>query len=502
MGVCSVITLIAFVLAGIPHTGSLSSSYRNDSTRSLTQTKHGHMAFVTPFRRTHGLSTRRKGHGVANGGLVRFAEDSDEQTAVPDTTDAENRDLVPELGRVHVDKEDNVTIHEQLERKSIEYIDNSMLEGDQVDTSHKENGSEEAKDSNYFNWDRIRDNRNQTSEEVIKSVDSTGSRELERGQRPIVTGHGTDMEIHIEDYPTNVDTGRLNEWNPAWVPGEKVMSFFPILVDEYSLMPSPLQLGFEEPVTFRGKYVDMTFNSLLETMEFPGGASKQIFGMCFINPTSGQLAPLAVYAELLSREAFVDGGGERLKVEGRVLGRVILSQVVMEEPFIKAKIIPMEDNPNFTQAEEVPKLVDEITSLYESCNKVECEMMELLEQPYAVARVKERVNLHDLIDQRLDKFNVDLEKGPQAFAQIAAYTAFDYHLTADERYDALVMQDSFDRLRYVRDCLRKKLKQLNILKKAPREKLEDIVEQMKQMQLNKEDTIREKLEEAEKSEEQ
>ncbi|GBE59617.1 hypothetical protein, conserved [Babesia ovata] len=479
MGFRRAAKLIAVAIAGIQRAEALQPRHHNAPTCAFHRASE---AFLLPT----GVGSRTV---VQNRRPVaRFALDTDQDKEGEEA----QCNTASEHGRVHDDREDHTTIHEEYERKSIEYIDKQMLQQSAEQTADNgEAGEQGADKEKYFNWDRVRDNRNMTSDEVVKSVDSTGIRELEKGQRPMLSGSGTDMRLNIEEFPTNVDTGRLNEWVPSWQPGEKVMSFFPILIDQYSLLPSPLQLGFEDPVVFRGKYVDMTFNSLIDDVTMPDGSTKQIYGMCFINPNSGQLAPLAVYAELLSREAFVDGGGERLKVKGRVLGRVLLHQVVMEEPFIKAKIIPIEDDPKFTELDEVPKLVDEITSLHDMCNKVECEMMELLGQHYAVARIKSRPELHDLIDERLDHFNIDLATGPQAFAQIAAYTAFDYHLTADERYDALTMQNSLDRLRYVRDSLRSKLKQLNILKKAPRDRLEEILEQMKQMQLNREEAAAE-----------
>ncbi|CDR95715.1 hypothetical protein, conserved [Babesia bigemina] len=475
MGFRRTAKLIAVAIAGIQRAEALQPRHHNAPTCAFHSASE---AFLVPtcVSSRSAVQNRRPAE--------RFALDTDPGK----DGDDEQSNKASEPGRIHDDREDHTTVHEEYERESIEYIDKQLLQQSGERTADNGGaGEQEADKDNYFNWDRVRDNRNMTSDEVVKSVDSTGMRELEKGPRPTLAGRGTDMRLNIEDFPTNVDTGRLNEWVPSWHPGEKVMSFFPILIDQYSLLPSPLQLGFEDPVVFRGKYVDMTFNSLIDNVAMPDGSTKQIYGMCFINPNSGQLAPLAVYAELLSREAFVDGGGERLKVKGRVLGRVLLHQVVMEEPFIKAKIIPMEDDPKFTELDEVPKLVDEITSLHDMCNKVECEMMELMGQHYAVARIKSRPELHDVIDQRLDHFDIDLATGAQAFAQIAAYTAFDFHLTADERYDALTMQNSIDRLRYVRDSLRSKLKQLNILKKAPRDRLEDILEQMKQMQLNREE---------------
>ncbi|GFE53797.1 hypothetical protein BaOVIS_012010 [Babesia ovis] len=475
MRICRKSTFIAVAIAGILQVDSLQSHNRNELKGAIGKLCSAHGAFISPLNAANVNSDSRY-RSVSQLGVSKDQEMRDEDSKA--TSD--------ELGRIHDDREDHTTIHDDLERKSIEYIDKQAVDRSPDSTTDDDNG-DTTKGSNYFDWEKVRDNRNALSDEVTKSVDSTGSRELEKGERPSVAGHGTDSILSIEEYPTNVDTGRLNEWNPAWKEGEKVMSFFPIIVDEYSLLPSPLQLGFEDPVIFRGKYVDMTFNSLLEDMETPNGDTKQIYGMCFINPSSGQLAPLAVYAELISREASMNNNGEQLKVKGRVLGRVILHQVVLEEPFIKAKIIPMEDDPKFTNADDVPKLVDEITSIYDNCNKMESEMMELLKHTYAVARIKERPMLHDLIDKRLNIFNVDLSKGPQAFAQIAAYSAFDYHLTPNERYEALSMQNSFDRLRYVRDHLKLKLKQLNILKKAPREKLQDIVKQMRQMKLNREE---------------
>ncbi|EDO06959.1 uncharacterized protein BBOV_IV005980 [Babesia bovis T2Bo] len=471
MGIAHKSTLIAVALAGILHINGLQTHYRSDDHGIPSLLVARHRAFINGLGVPH-LQPKQR-----NRNRSQFAAESEEPN---DESVTDEQPL-----RVHYDKEDHRTIHEELEKKSIEYIDNEYINDASRKLDNANNGSQDKE--SYFNIEKIRDNGNETSDEVVTSVDSTGIKEIEKGERPSVAGRGTDAVLKLEDYPTNVDTGRLNEWNAKWQPGEKVMSFFPIIVDEFSLLPSPLQLGFEDPVIFRGKFVDMTFNSLIDTMEMPNGDTKQIYGMCFINPSSGQLAPLAVYAELISREAKIDSTGEQLKVKGRVLGRVIIHKVLLEEPFIKAKIIPIEDDPKFSNAEEVPKIVDEITSIYANCNNAEREIMELLGQSYAVARIKERPDLHDLIDKRLGLFNVNLNQGAQAFAQIAAYTAFDYHLTANERYDALAMQNSFDRLRFVRDNLRIKLKQLNILKKAPKDKLEDIIEQMRQLKLNKDD---------------
>ncbi|KAK2197376.1 hypothetical protein BdWA1_000375 [Babesia duncani] len=366
---------------------------------------------------------------------------------------------------------------EELEKENIQYID----KGDFVEnaTEAQDNTQEEYIDMNRIN--QFQDVDQSPEDEILSSIDSNPIVH-ESGDRPIISGHGMDMEFKVENYEINSTCGRLNEWHSSWDPATKVMSFFPILIDEYSLHPSPLQIGFEEPIRFRGKHVESTFNSLLETIQNPNNPderTREIFGICFLNPTSGQLAPLAVYAELLNKEVHVQGTSESLIVTGRVLGRVMISRVLLEEPFIKAQITPIEDRPGLREPASVAKIIDEITNLHNQCNAHEIAMMNILEQPYAIEKIKQRPDLHDLIDARMNSLGIDLNTHQQAFAQIAAYCGFEWHLTASERYDALTMQDSEARLVYVRDNLRMKLRQLQLLKSAPREQLEDMIEKLK-----------------------
>ncbi|AFZ80191.1 hypothetical protein BEWA_030440 [Theileria equi strain WA] len=385
---------------------------------------------------------------------------------------------------------------EEEERESMDYIDRMAF--DVPDSTQDE--SNQSTDG-YFDWKGIADDSTPEKEsvsekgieisavpdasqdDVIKTANVDGKKvnDVEVGNRPIKSGSGMDMDFQVEDYELGVTNGRLNEWPLEWVPGEKVCGFFPILIDEYSLNPSPLQIGFEEPIRFRGKHVESTFNSIVDKV-----GDKEVFGMCFLNPNSGQLAPLAVYAELLSKKTIVDGGGESLEVVGRVLGRVLINKILLEEPFIKAKICPMEDKPGLENPDNIPKIVDEITNLYGLCNELEAQIMELIEQPYAVIRINNRKPLFNIIDERLGKFMVDPKAVNQGFAQIAAYAAFDHHLSACERYDALVMQNSEDRLRFVRDHLKIKIRQLTILKNAPRDRLEDLVKHFRDIRYSEE----------------
>ncbi|UKK00280.2 hypothetical protein MACK_000350 [Theileria orientalis] len=398
---------------------------------------------------------------------------------------------------------DYKSVSERLEKENVEYIDNPD------NLSESTEGVESSDDNKYFDWDTITkttesessgkgSDENKESEgvelkTVTTNVDGKSTENIETGERAAIYGSGLNSELNVEEYEVGVSNGRINEWPVEWPPGKKVLSFFPILIDQYSLNPNPLQLGFEEPIRFRGKHVESIFNSIVDKL-----GEKEVYGLCFLSPESLQLAPLAVYAELISKKVVVDGSGENLIVTGRVLGRVLINRVVLEEPFIKALVSPYEDEPVLQDPENVPKLVDEIVNLYETCNTAEAEIMQLLEQPYAHTRVKNRSKLFDVIDDRLNKFNIENTIN-QGFAQIAAYAAFDYHLNAAERYDALAMQNTEDRLRFVRDTLKFKGKQLSIVKNSPRDRLEDLVKQLKNFQNNR-DSIYNFQEQKEESE--
>ncbi|BAM38894.1 conserved hypothetical protein [Theileria orientalis strain Shintoku] len=395
----------------------------------------------------------------------------------------------PENLNLSGNENDYKSVSERMEKENAVYIDNT----DHM--SELTEGVESSDDNKYFDWDSItkttetegsekslEENKEYENEEiktVTTNVDGKSTEDIERGERPALYGSGLNTELNVEEYEIGVSNGRINEWPVEWAPGKKVLSFFPILIDQYSLNPNPLQLGFEDSIRFRGKHVESIFNSIIDKL-----GEKEVYGLCFLSPESLQLAPLAVYAELISKKVVVDGSGENLIVTGRVLGRVLINRVVLEEPFIKALVSPYEDEPVLKEPENVPKLVDEIVNLYETCNTAEAEIMQLLEQPYAHTRVKNRSKLFDVIDDRLNKFNIENTIN-QGFAQIAAYAAFDYHLNASERYDALAMQNTEDRLRFVRDTLKFKGKQLSIVKNSPKERLTDLVKQLKNFQNNR-----------------
>ncbi|UKJ87869.2 hypothetical protein MACJ_000309 [Theileria orientalis] len=395
----------------------------------------------------------------------------------------------PENLNLSGNEHDYKSVSERMEKENVEYIDNTD------NLSETTEVVESSDDNKYFDWDSITkstesesfgssSDENMESEDVelktvTTNVDGESTENIETGERPAIYGSGLNSELNVEEYEIGVSNGRINEWPVEWSPGKKVLSFFPILIDQYSLNPNPLQLGFEDSIRFRGKHVESIFNSIIDKL-----GEKEVYGLCFLSPESLQLAPLAVYAELISKKVVVDGSGENLIVTGRVLGRVLINRVVLEEPFIKALVSPYEDEPVLQDPENVPKLVDEIVNLYETCNTAEAEIMQLLEQPYAHTRVKNRSKLFDVIDDRLNKFNIKNTIN-QGFAQIAAYAAFDYHLNASERYDALAMQNTEDRLRFVRDTLKFKGKQLSIVKNSPRDRLADLVKQLKNFQNNR-----------------
>ncbi|KJP89937.1 hypothetical protein AK88_00393 [Plasmodium fragile] len=282
----------------------------------------------------------------------------------------------------------------------------------------------------------------------------------------------TDKPI-IEEVPRNVK-GRINEWIPEFDEDNK-LGFFPILLEEMSNEPSPLQVGFEDYMQFNGENVESIFKNMTREVTLNGNKTK-IFGMCFFNHKTGVLAPLAVYAEIKD----VTKVGNNLAVKGIVRGRIIIDDIIAQDPCILGKISPIEDKKGLSDGEESLKMVDEIIRIHSQCTSMESQLMEQLDQSYASMNIKLRNDLKDSIDAKLEKFQIDPSdpEQRQAFVQIASFAAFDFHLMIVDRYDALMLQNSEDRLRFVRDKIRQKQKQLAIIKNTPKEKLQEILEQV------------------------
>ncbi|ANQ10193.1 Uncharacterized protein PCOAH_00043500 [Plasmodium coatneyi] len=285
----------------------------------------------------------------------------------------------------------------------------------------------------------------------------------------------TDKPI-IEEVPRNVK-GRINEWIPEFDQDNK-LGFFPILLEEMSNEPSPLQVGFEDYMQFNGENVEDIFKNMTREVTI-NGSKKKIFGMCFFNHKTGVLAPLAVYAEIKD----VTKVGNNLAVKGIVRGRIIIEEIISQEPCILGKVSPIEDKKGLTDPEESLKMVDEIIRIHSQCTGLESQLMEQLDQSFASMNIKLRNDLKESIDAKLEKFQVDPSdpEQRQAFVQIASFAAFDFHLMIVDRYDALMLQNSEDRLRFVRDKIRQKQKQLAIIKNTPKEKLQEILEQVQSL---------------------
>ncbi|SBS86190.1 conserved Plasmodium protein, unknown function [Plasmodium ovale] len=282
----------------------------------------------------------------------------------------------------------------------------------------------------------------------------------------------TDKPI-IEEVPRNVK-GRINEWI-AEFDENNTLGFFPILLEEMSNEPSPLQIGFEDYMQFNGEYVEDIFKNMTRDIML-NGEKKKIFGMCFFNHKTGVLAPLAVYAEIKD----VTKVGSNLAVKGLIRGRIIIDEIISQEPCILGKISPIEDKKGLIDPEESLKIVDEIIRIHSQCTNMESQLMEQLDQSFASMNIKLRNDLKESIDAKLEKFQIDPSdiEQRQAFIQIASFAAFDFHLMIVDRYDALMLQNSEDRLRLVRDKIRQKQKQLAIIKNTPKEKLQEILEQV------------------------
>ncbi|EAA19750.1 hypothetical protein, partial [Plasmodium yoelii yoelii] len=276
----------------------------------------------------------------------------------------------------------------------------------------------------------------------------------------------------IEQVPRNVK-GRINEWIPEFEENN-TLGFFPILLEEMSNEPSPLQIGFEDYMQFNGENVEEIFKNMTREVKI-NNEPKKIFGMCFFNHKTGALAPLAVYAEIKD----VTKVGNNLAVKGLVRGRVIIDEIINQEPCILGKILPIEDKKGLVDTEESLKIVDEIIRIHGQCTTMESHLMEQLDQSFASMNIKLRNDLKESIDAKLEKFQIDPSdvEQKQAFIQIASFAAFDFHLMIVDRYDALMLQNSEDRLRLVRDKIRQKQKQLAIIKNTPKEKLQEILEQ-------------------------
>ncbi|SBT80183.1 conserved Plasmodium protein, unknown function [Plasmodium malariae] len=287
----------------------------------------------------------------------------------------------------------------------------------------------------------------------------------------------TDKPI-IEDVPRNVK-GRINEWIKEF-DEDNTLGFFPILLEEMSNEPSPLQIGFEDYMQFNGEHVEEIFKSMTREISMNGEEKKKkIFGMCFFNHKTGVLAPLAVYAEIKD----VTKVGNNLAVKGLVRGRIIIDEIISQEPCILGKISPIEDKKGLLDPEESLKILDEVIRIHSQCSTMESQLMEQLDQSFASMNIKLRNDLKESIDAKLEKFQIDPSdiEQRQAFIQIASFAAFDFHLMIVDRYDALMLQNSEDRLRLVRDKIRQKQKQLAIIKNTPKEKLQEILEQVQNL---------------------
>ncbi|SOS80352.1 conserved Plasmodium protein, unknown function [Plasmodium sp. gorilla clade G1] len=280
----------------------------------------------------------------------------------------------------------------------------------------------------------------------------------------------------IEDVPRNVK-GRLNEWINEF-DENNTLGFFPILLEEMSNEPSPLQVGFEDYMQFNGEHVEEIFKNMTREVVI-NGEKKKIFGMCFFNHKTGVLAPLAIYAEIKD----VTKVGNNLAVKGLVRGRVIIDEIISQEPCILGKISPIEDKKGLVEPEESLKIIDEIIRIHTQCSNMESQLMEQLDQSFASMNIKLRNDLKESIDAKLEKFQIDPSdvEQRQAFIQMASFAAFDFHLMIVDRYDALMLQNSEDRLRFVRDKIRQKQKQLAIIKNTPKDKLHEILQQVQNL---------------------
>ncbi|CRH01163.1 conserved Plasmodium protein, unknown function [Plasmodium relictum] len=285
----------------------------------------------------------------------------------------------------------------------------------------------------------------------------------------------TDKPV-IDDVPRNVK-GRLNEWINEF-DENNTLGFFPILLEEMSNEPSPLQIGFEDYMQFNGENVEEIFKSMTREVSI-NGEKKKIFGMCFFNHKTGVLAPLAIYAEIKD----VTKVGNNLAVKGLVRGRIIIDEIISQEPCILGKISPIEDKKGLMDGEDSLKIVDEVIRIHSQCTLMESQLMEQLDQSFASMNIKLRNDLKESVDAKLEKFQIDPSdiEQRQAFIQIVSFAAFDFHLMIVDRYDALMLQNSEDRLRFVRDKIRQKQKQLAIIKNTPKEKLQEILEQVQNL---------------------
>ncbi|VWU52329.1 conserved protein, unknown function [Hepatocystis sp. ex Piliocolobus tephrosceles] len=291
--------------------------------------------------------------------------------------------------------------------------------------------------------------------------------------------YAENYQINLSDKPIiekveHQVEGRLNEWLPDFDKDNK-LGFFPILLEEMSNEPSPLQIGFEDYMQFNGENVQEIFKSMTKEV-YINGEKKKIFGMCFFNHKTGVLAPLAVYAEIKD----VTKVGNNLAVKGLVRGRIIIDKIIQQEPCIIGEILPIEDKKGLIDIEESLKTVDEIIRIHGQCTTMESQLMEQLDQSFASMNIKLRNDLKESIDAKLEKFKIDPSdiNQRQAFVQLASFAAFDFHLMIVDRYDALILQNTEDRLRFVRDKIRQKQKQLAIIKNTPKDKLQEILEQV------------------------
>ncbi|CEM18486.1 unnamed protein product [Vitrella brassicaformis CCMP3155] len=262
------------------------------------------------------------------------------------------------------------------------------------------------------------------------------------------------------------------EFPSSWSEGMD-FRFFPVFAEELSNEAIPLMLGFEDTLTFQGPNIDSEFDKIVRTPE-------DVFGVCFFHPQSIQVLPLAVYAKVLEKTPFEVDGQTVLNVKARVVGRVMIEAVKQKQPHIIANVTKIEDKEGLVDPETAKKIIDELMRLHDQCNEVEAELMDRFNKPFTAMNIRLRPSAQETIDTRTADMAIDPISDLQSYVQISSMLMMEHHLLTADKYDAMCMTNTEDRLRFIRDKLRQKQKELLLLKKTPQEEVEKAMKAMQE----------------------
>jgi len=263
--------------------------------------------------------------------------------------------------------------------------------------------------------------------------------------------------------------GGLREWQPSFSHG-MWFNMMPVHFSEVSNDPSPMQIGFEDWVHFSGPDPKASYEKVI-------AGNNGFFAMCFYSSEAEQLLKIAVYSKCLETDYRAK---DKFLVRSRVLGRLLIDTVTNqgENGYFIGNVTRIEDSVGLADPQNARGLVDEVMRLYDKCSDAEDAILQKLQVPLGPVMSREpRTRFEELMNHMLQEWDVQPANDFQSFAQLVAYACFDPHMIQSNRYDASMISNTEDRLRFVRDRLREKYKHLTTLKNYPPDKIHSAIQQ-------------------------